>query len=212
MRLRFGKPPQLEHPLFFCPVWRPGDSELLAGYLAQGPFAVEIGVGKGGFLAATAKARPDWRLVGFEVRTKYCRLALEKLDRTGAQNARIVLGDARLLIPSLFPKRSIHSLFVLFPDPWWKTRHHRRRVLDETFFLAMRPLLADKAWVVVRSDVPLVLDLAAAAMRPDVGFVQLESAPLELPETDRQKACRARSIPVDERCFQFVLPEDAHEN
>lgn len=211
MQRRFGRPVEFEHPLFLCPIRRMEDSLRCRELVTAGPVAVEIGFGKGSFLAQLALSRPQWRIIGFEVQLRWCRRAAEKLERIGVKNVLLVLGDARVLIPELFAPRSIHSLFLMFPDPWWKKKHFKRRVLNPEFFATLSPLLAKRALVAIRSDVPLVLEMAERALLPEAGFERLSAPPLELPETDREKVCRSRLIPVYEQYYRFVPQEDADE-
>jgi tRNA (guanine-N7-)-methyltransferase len=66
----------------------------------------------------------------------------------------VLHGDARLLVPRLFPPGSLAAVHLQFPDPWWKRRHHKRRMLDADFAEQMRALLATGGIVDFRTDVP----------------------------------------------------------
>src|SRR5262245_16873077 len=106
------------------------------------PLEVEVGSGKGLFLAAASQQSPDRNFLGIEVSRKYARYAAARLARQGATNALLIGGDALPLIQSWFPAESLHAVHVYFPDPWWKKRHKKRRVLNEQFLAnAQRALL-----------------------------------------------------------------------
>jgi tRNA (guanine-N7-)-methyltransferase len=100
------------------------------------PVELEVGSGKGLFLANAAQAEPGHNYVGIEVARKYARLAGERVAKRGLANVRVVAGDARLFLARYVPPGSLRAVHVYFPDPWWKKRHKKRRV-----FAA--PLVAD---------------------------------------------------------------------
>ncbi|MEM7041929.1 MAG: tRNA (guanosine(46)-N7)-methyltransferase TrmB [Pseudomonadota bacterium] len=88
---------------------------------------LEIGFGGGEHLAAQAAANPDALLIGCE---PYVNGVARLLSLIGdADNVRVVIDDARLLLRAL-PAASLDRIFVLFPDPWPKTRHHKRRIVN----------------------------------------------------------------------------------
>jgi tRNA (guanine-N7-)-methyltransferase len=100
------------------------------------PVELEIGSGKGLFLANAAQAEPGHNYLGVELSRKYARLAAERLAKRGLANVRVVAGDARLFLARYVPPASLRAVHVYFPDPWWKKRHKKRRVFGE-------PLVAD---------------------------------------------------------------------
>jgi tRNA (guanine-N7-)-methyltransferase len=97
------------------------------------PVEMEVGSGKGLFLATASAARPDRNFLGVEISGGYARLCAGKLAAQRAANARIVHGDATYLARSLLPDACLTGIHVYFPDPWWKARHRKRRVLSDLF-------------------------------------------------------------------------------
>jgi len=106
------------------------------------PLEVEVGSGKGLFIAAAARANPEHNFLGIEVALKYARYAAARLARQGRDNAVLVGGDALLLFREWFPDASLAAVHVYFPDPWWKKRHKKRRVLCEPFLRDVERTLA----------------------------------------------------------------------
>jgi tRNA (guanine-N7-)-methyltransferase len=100
------------------------------------PVELEVGSGKGLFLANAAAAAPGHNFVGVELARKYAGRAAERVAKRGLANVRVVAGDARLFLARYVPAASLRMVHVYFPDPWWKKRHKKRRV-----FCA--PLVAD---------------------------------------------------------------------
>jgi tRNA (guanine-N7-)-methyltransferase len=107
------------------------DAEALFGRVAS--LEIEVGSGKGLFLAGAARANPQRDYLGIEVAQKYARYAAAKLARQKATNAVMIRGDGLALFRQWFPPASLSAVHVYFPDPWWKKRHKKRRVLNEDF-------------------------------------------------------------------------------
>jgi tRNA (guanine-N7-)-methyltransferase len=93
---------------------------------------LEIGFGGGEHLAGQAERRPDVLLIGVEPFLNGVASALGHIEQRRLQNARIVQGDARELVARIAPA-SLARVFILFPDPWPKTRHHKRRLMQPDF-------------------------------------------------------------------------------
>lgn len=109
----------------------PFDAEPIFGRVA--PLEIEVGSGKGLFLASAAAAHPQRNYLGIEVVRKYARLAATRLARREFANAIVVHGDGLRLFHEMLPDRVAAAVHVYFPDPWWKKRHHKRRVMNEAF-------------------------------------------------------------------------------
>ena len=93
---------------------------------------LELGFGAGEHLAAQAAAHPDVLVLGAEPFLNGAASALRHVHDQDLTNVRLHAGDGRELIAAL-PDGSIDRVFILFPDPWPKTRHHKRRLInDET--------------------------------------------------------------------------------
>jgi tRNA (guanine-N7-)-methyltransferase len=99
----------------------------------EAPLEIEVGSGKGLFLQNAALKNPDHIFLGVEVSLKYARFTAARLAKRQLENARIVHGDALRAFRELIPIDSLRAVHVYFPDPWWKARHHKRRVLNEAF-------------------------------------------------------------------------------
>lgn len=107
------------------------DPQSLFGAVPR-PVWLEIGFGGGEHLAWQAQARPGIGLLGCEVFENGIARLLSQIDRCNLPNIRIFSDDARLLIAAL-PAASVDRVFILFPDPWPKARHNKRRLVsDET--------------------------------------------------------------------------------
>ena len=105
-------------------------SELLASFGERSDWEVELGFGKGRFLLASAAAAPGRPFLGVEIVSKYFRLAARRAGARGLGNLVLLRGEALYLIATLLPAAMARTVHVYFPDPWPKSRHHRRRLLD----------------------------------------------------------------------------------
>ncbi len=93
---------------------------------------LEVGFGGGEHLTAQAARRPDVLMLGAEPFLNGAASALRHIQEAGLDNVRLHVGDARELIAAL-PTASLDRVFILFPDPWPKARHHKRRLMQLQF-------------------------------------------------------------------------------
>jgi tRNA (guanine-N7-)-methyltransferase len=110
---------------------RPLDATILFG--RQAALEVEVGSGKGLFLSAAATTEPATDFLGIEILNKYARYCAARLARRDLPNARVVHGDAKELFRDVLVDSSLAAVHVYFPDPWWKARHKKRRVMTVDF-------------------------------------------------------------------------------
>jgi len=139
---------------------------------------VEIGSGKGLFLRTAAAAHPEVDYLGIEIAPRYAHLAAAGLARRGLVNAIVAIGDAVRLFEELLPGDCLAAVHLYFPDPWWKRRHKKRRVIRESFLAhlerTLRPGGTLHFWTDVEEYFHTGLALAA-------GETRLEG-PFEVPE------------------------------
>jgi tRNA (guanine-N7-)-methyltransferase len=90
---------------------------------------LEIGFGGGEHMAAQAARRPELLILGAEPFQNGVASALRHIEEAALTNVRVLDGDARELM-ALMPDASLDRIFVLFPDPWPKSRHNKRRIVQ----------------------------------------------------------------------------------
>jgi tRNA (guanine-N7-)-methyltransferase len=118
----------------------------------EAPLVVEVGFGNGGFLADLAQTRPEADFVGIELYGKGIVKLCRRLERDGTENVRIVKGDAIRVLAERFGRGQVHEVHVNFPDPWPKTRHHKRRLVGPAFPVVLFPRLAPGADLFLATD------------------------------------------------------------
>jgi tRNA (guanine-N7-)-methyltransferase len=97
------------------------------------PVELEVGFGKGLFLLTDSMARPEVNFLGVEIERKYQFFTANRIAKRGLANVRLVCADARQFLRDCIPTQSIQAIHVYFPDPWWKKRHHKRRLWTREF-------------------------------------------------------------------------------
>jgi tRNA (guanine-N7-)-methyltransferase len=115
------------------------------------PIWVEIGFGGGEHLADQAERHPEMGFIGCEVFENGIAKLLARIKRSCIENIRIFTDDGRLLIAAL-PPASIDRVFILFPDPWPKRRHERRRIVSRGTLDALARIMTDGAELRLATD------------------------------------------------------------
>jgi tRNA (guanine-N7-)-methyltransferase len=116
-----------------------------------GGVVLEIGFGGGEHLVAQASAHADQRFIGVEPFINGVASCLRHIEESGVQNVRLHQGDARDVIARL-PNGSIELCYILFPDPWPKARHHKRRLIQPAFLDELARVLTPGAGVRFATD------------------------------------------------------------
>ncbi|MDO4569419.1 MAG: tRNA (guanosine(46)-N7)-methyltransferase TrmB [Planctomycetia bacterium] len=107
----------------------------------QAPLEVEIGSGKGHFLHDASAANPEHNFIGIEVAHNYAAFCAARLIGDNIRNACVFSGDALPVFHQGFSPESLYAVHVYFPDPWWKKKHRKRRVMQMELVRCVESLL-----------------------------------------------------------------------
>lgn len=118
----------------------------------DGPLWLEVGFGGGEHLVHQALNNPDVTFIGVEPYINGVAMLLGKMRRAGVKNVRVHMGDARDLMDVL-PENSIDKAFLLYPDPWPKARHHRRRFVTPEHLAPLAKVVKSGAEFRVATDI-----------------------------------------------------------
>jgi len=150
----------------------------------EAPLEIEVGSGKGLFLTAAAANDPTHNFVGVEIGAKYARFAASRLARRGLNNACMISGDALRFMREFIANDSVAAVHVYFPDPWWKARHRKRRVLSELFLRHAGRVLPAGAELHVWTDVEEYFLESMAFATATALFADPREEPAPSPEHD----------------------------
>ncbi len=147
----------------------------------EGPWEVEVGFGKGRYLLARAQAEPERRFLGIEMAGKYYGILRDRSWRRRVENLLILRGEAALILGTVLPRSFASVLHVYFPDPWPKSRHHRRRLFDPSNVDLLLGILKEDAEILVATDHPEYGPVIEEAL---VGHPSIDIARREQPWPD----------------------------
>lgn len=138
-----------EHPCFLDPEERPDWGGLFQN---DHPLKLEIGFGNGNFLIDMAIREPQSNFIGMDFYHKGIRKIITRMDRLHLKNIRVAYGDAGQKLPILFDEGEISEIFINFPDPWPKKRHHKRRLIKPEFVEILAGKLAPQGKIRIATD------------------------------------------------------------
>ena len=170
------------------------------------PLHLDIGAARGRFLLAMAQNQPGWNHLGVEIRRPLVEAA--ETDRLALQlnnlrylfcNANVSLNDWLLALPAGLLQR----VTIQFPDPWFKKKHHKRRVLQPGLLLAIAAALDEGYELFVQSDVLAVIEPMITVIEASGCFNRPSgdakpwrgSNPLPVP-TEREQHVLAQGLPI----------------
>ena len=167
------------------------------------PVDVEIGSGKGKFLLELAAASPDRDILAVERSAKYHRLCCERAAKRGINNVRLLRTTAEDLLFRLLEPGSVARIFVLFPDPWPKKRHHKRRLIKPETVDAFHAALRPGGRLLIKTDHEGYSEVIADVLEAAKGFDTLDpsEAFADLPITGFEHKYRIEGRPI----FPFAL-------
>ncbi|MBD3161284.1 MAG: tRNA (guanosine(46)-N7)-methyltransferase TrmB [Candidatus Eisenbacteria bacterium] len=164
LELAERSPPLRWDEVFACPIER---------------VELEIGSGKGRFLRDEAERRPETGFLGVERAAKWFTICAKRLRRDGRPNVRVVRTDAFDLLARWIPIGGLAAAHVLYPDPWPKKRHAKRRLLGPVLFDLVARALRPAGSFHVATDVDWYFEEATDALGRHACFIAEEVRILE---------------------------------
>ncbi len=124
----------------------------LALFGRTAPLRLEIGFGHGEFISQMAAAHPDEDFIGVEYDRLRVTKTAHKCNLVGVNNVRLYSGEAHTFVRDRLPSAAFQRAYVLFPDPWPKPSHRRRRLMNRAFLLDLSHAIAPKGRLIIASD------------------------------------------------------------
>ena len=166
---------------------------------------LEIGCGNGHFLVAYASAHPEKSCIGIDLRLERIEKALRKRNRAGLRNLHFLRCEARNFLGELPSGVTLADIYILFPDPWPKKRHHKNRLLQAEFLDLLAARAGEGGRLFFRTDYKPYFDeaLELVASHPKWRVLPAGPFPFEHPTIFQGKAaayhslaaCRTSSLP-----------------
>ena len=171
--------------------WRRGERLDLSGLFGSDhPIYLEIGFGAGDALAEMAEAHPERNYLGVEVHRPGVGHLLLQLQGRGLANVRVLRQDAVELLEHGLPSASLAGVYLFFPDPWPKKRHHKRRIVQPGFIARLARVIrpgglfhAATDWAPYAEHMLQVLDAADGLFTNSAGPGRYASRPAGRPLT-----------------------------
>lgn len=154
--------------------------------------SLEIGCGKGHWLSAYAAANPDELCVGIDLISERVRDSQRRAKNKNASNAHFVKAEALEFLEAMPRDARIGKIFIFFPDPWPKERHHKRRLMQHEFLDYIRQFANAGAKLYFRTDYREYFDWTAEIINENSNWKITEETELPLEEVSQ---------------FQRILPE-----
>lgn len=143
-------------------------------------FVWEVGCGHGHFLTAYAQAHPEQICVGVDMASERIDRAERKRHRAKLANLHFIRGEATLFLQALPPAARLTRVFILFPDPWPKSRHHKHRILREDFLKSIATIATPDCQLHFRTDFQPYFADASETIRQSPDW-QIPSPPVSWP-------------------------------
>lgn len=166
---------------------------------------LEIGFGGGEHLIWQARNRPDIGLIGCEPFEDGIVKVLSAVDAEGITNIRVHADDARPLL-RLLPQASVGRAFILFPDPWPKKRHHKRRLVSEETLVNLARIMRPGAELRVATDIAAYACAILLAVREEGSFHWTAAGPGDWRQRTPdwpQTRYEAKAVKDGRRCYYF---------
>lgn len=114
---------------------------------------LEVGFGRGIFLRRYAALHPDRKVVGVEIRKAIVDILDQRVQEEGLKNVHLVHGSGSLFLEDCVPDHFLDRVFVFHPDPWFKKRHHKRRVVNTSFLDLLSKKMKPEGMLYISTDV-----------------------------------------------------------
>jgi tRNA (guanine-N7-)-methyltransferase len=161
----------------------------------EGQIVFEIGSGHGHFLTAFAHAHPETLFVGVDNDSDRVARAQKKATRAKLTNLHFLRADAQLLVEVLPASVRLAAVYILFPDPWPKLRHHKHRVVQSKFLHELASRMAHGAALFFRTDfAPYFEDTKAKLAATGWSVSATESWPFERESVFQSRAVNFQSL------------------
>ena len=172
------------------------------------PLHVDLGCGDGSFLCELASRYPEKNFLGIERLVRRVAKACRKAS--ALENVRILNVESSYAVGYLLPERSVESFYLLFPDPWPKRRHHRRRIVTPDFLDSIHGALEDGGSLRIATDQLDYFELIQRVGENHSGFAHADTngtpTRTNLPLTKFERRFSALGAPIYRLVLRKISP------
>ena len=178
------------------------------------PLLLDIGSARGRFLLRMAEAQPDWNFLGVEIREPLVIEANEIAKEKNLDNVHYVFCNAMMWLDRLLaeiPKGVLQAVTIQFPDPWFKKKHAKRRMVNAEMVDTIAQHLVPDGKVFVQTDIEFLAEEIFGLFRVDGRFLENSIVDNPMPvKTEREQAVESKLLPVHRKLF--IRTPDADPN
>lgn len=169
------------------------------------PLHLDIGCARGRFILRMAEARSEWNYLGVEIREPLVDEANRLAAEADLTNIRYTFCNAMLWLGHLLsdvPDGKLQMVTIQFPDPWFKKRHAKRRMVNAELVETLVNKLAVRGRIFVQTDIEFLADEMFELFRQDERLIEFAVAENPFPvKTEREKAVEDKDLPVYRAMF-----------
>jgi len=150
------------------------------------PTHLDIGCASGEFLFQLAENNKNWNYLGIEIREKLIINAKDKLKDKDIDNLYFIFGNADNLLKNWifqYPDRILESASINFPDPWFKKKHHKRRIIQSEFLKRLSLIMSNESLLFIKSDVEELHNYMNSVISNSLIFEKVKNKNLNYLET-----------------------------
>jgi tRNA (guanine-N7-)-methyltransferase len=169
----------------------------------KAPLHVDLGCGDGSFLCALAQRMSDKNFLGIERLLNRVRASARKA--ASLDNVRLLRMETSYAVRYLLPAGSVERFYLLFPDPWPKRRHHRRRIVTPNFLSSIYAALHKNGRIYIATDDVDYFERIKEIAESDPDF-SIRDVNVELPESRFARIFREKGAPIHWLTLRKVSP------
>jgi tRNA (guanine-N(7)-)-methyltransferase len=169
----------------------------------KAPLHVDLGCGDGSFLCALAQRLPDKNFLGIERLTGRIHSSVRKV--ASLDNVRLLQIESSYAVRYLLPAGSVETFYLLFPDPWPKRRHHRRRIVTPDFLSSVHTALVKDGLIYIATDHFDYFREISETAGSTPGFATAD-VDVELPSSKFGMVFRQKGMPIHWLALRKISP------
>jgi len=180
------------------------------------PTHLDIGCASGDFLFQLAESNKNWNYLGVEIREKLIIKAKHKLKEKDIHNLYFIFGNADNLLKDWivqYPHSMLRSASINFPDPWFKKKHHKRRIIQTEFLNRLSLIMSNKSLLFLKSDVAELYQYMNSVISKSLTFEKVKNKNLNYLETfnpskiktEREKYAISKQLAIYATIYKKII-------